>query len=222
VIGNVYAHFASLASNDYTFLGTPTVASLSAFLNYGSATLEYDYTGLVARSIAWDLRGDGQYSTITLDMIGQAVVENNTDRGSISHPADSLLTIPSGLTTFTVNYDGATAVGSLKSAQIAVERSVSGMERQRMGAAILPQPVIGNERPVIRATFNLEMSAATGNNTVALLARWLSGSTLGTITCSDFVLTGCQPVGEFPSLERGFIDHPLQVEATGLVVTTAA
>jgi hypothetical protein len=215
IIGNVYAHLASLTTNDYSFTGTPTVPSLSVFADYSG--VEYDTAGCIVRGITWDLRGGADFSRITLDMIGQTQVKYAGAARTPSVPADSALTIPSGLTTFTI---GGTAVGSLKSATIGVQRSVSGADRQRMGSALIPQPNIGADRPVITATFNVELNTATGDNTVAELDDLLSNTTIGDVVCSDFTLSGCYLLGEIPQLSRGFIEVPLQVGATGLVVTT--
>jgi len=217
VLGNIYAHMASLSTNDYSFTGTPTVTSLSAFCDFGG--VEYDYKGLIARSIAWELKGAGDYSTISLDFIGQAQEKYSGAARSPSLPADSLLVTPVGLTTFTIN---GTVVNSCKLARISVERSVSGIDRQRLGSATLPQPVIGNERPRITATFEVELDTATSNNTVAELDKFYSDATLGTIIIKDHTLTGCQPIGTPPDLGRGFVPLTISVEATGLTVTTIA
>jgi len=216
ILGPLYRTMASEAGTIYSFTGTPAADSITAFVDYGGT--EYDYTGLVTRSLTWQLNGAGEYSTVSADFIGRAMTKYDGSARTTDIPAASGLTIPSGLTTFTV---GGTDVASLKSATITVQRSVSGIERQRLGSAVLPQPIIGADRPVISATFNLELDAdgANDNDTIALLDDYLAGTSTGTIALGNFQMSGTQPVGEVPNLARGFVEFTLNVEATGMTIT---
>lgn len=210
-LGVLYDNFETLATNSHVFgTGVPSNNSFTVFSSYQASGLSYNYTGCVARSITWDLRGGGDFAQVSADIIGQAMVKGSQAVGTV--PASADLVSTSGLALLT----GDTGIASLKSATITYERTVSGIERQRMGSATMPQPVIGGERPIVRATFTVEYDA----NTVVALDKFLAGTTAGALTCGDFVLAGCQPLGEIPTLQRGFMEATFTVEATSLTLTT--
>lgn len=213
-VGVLYGHFGSLFTTTYTFGGTPANDSLSLF--YDLNGVEYDVPGCIGRSITWTLNNQ-DFSTVAVDLIGRAPVKYAGATRSPSLPPATELVKPSDLATFTI---GGTNVFGITGATITYSRQVTGMERQRLGSAILAEPCIYG-RPTITASFNLELDDATGNDTVDLIDDLLADTAGANIVLDNFALTACKVMGDMPELARGLGNVNLRVQATGLSVITS-
>lgn len=219
----LYAHFGTDASVAHTWVIGSTIENDSLTLLYDLNGVVFTVNGCIGSGITWNL-ANNDYSTCVVDLIGRAPTRGDSS-GSPTLPPASELVVPGDLGTFTV---GGTAIAGIMGATISYTRQITGMDRQRLGSAVLPQPIIYG-RPTITATFNLELDDTTGNDTVAeideMLANNLVGEaqagTAGTIVLDNFTLTGCQMLGDLPELSRGLAPFTFRVAATGLSVTVA-
>ena len=216
-VGVIYGNCGSVATNVYTFGGTPVSDSLSFFCDLDQ--VEYDFAGCVIQGITWNLSG-GDYSTMDLDVIGRSVAKYGGAARTTGLPPSSEVVVPGDLSTFTVGgIGGATAVGSLKSATISWSWPLSDIGRQRLGATNLPQPVrVG--RQAVTASFTVELNDDTGDDTVDIIDSYIADTSMGAIVCDNFALSGCVMTGDLPDLAAGLRDVTINVTATGLTVTT--
>lgn len=208
-IGILYGHMGSYSSPTYTFGGTPVYDSLTLF--YDLNGVEYDVVGGVVRSVTWNLNNN-DFSTIAIDMIGRAPTKYGGASRSPSVPPATEITTPTDLTTFTIGGDSVT---TLTTATITYTRQVTGMERQRLGASNLPQPVI-HSRPTVEATFTLELD----DDSIAYVDDLLADTAGVSVVLGDFTLGGMKVMGDLPQLERGLGNLSLRMMGTSLTVDT--
>jgi len=212
--GALYANMASDSSSDYTFGGTPSVDSLSFFCDNDG--VEYYFTGGIIRGITWNLSAS-TFSTVDLDVIGQATAKwVGAARTETTHAVSEIVT-PAHLSTFTFGSDDLS--GCLKGATINWTWATTDIGRQRCGTVVMPRPLrVG--RPVITATFNMELDDAASADTVDLLDDLITGATPGNIVLDNFAMSGVTITGDIPDLATGLTDVSITVGATSLVVTT--
>lgn len=207
-----------LAGSVYTFGGTEDVdvalgMTLVAYYTRATSTaVGVTHTGLVTRSLTWQLNGGGQFAGLTADVIGRAAAHAT----NLTTPAvpNFALVSTSGL----VEMTGLT-LGKLDNATITYSRVVSGPERLRFGSALLPLPTLHDQRPTITAVLNVDTDA----NAMTELNKLLINSAADNITIGNFALTGCRMFGQIPPLTGGgYLKASLEFRATALAVTTEA
>jgi hypothetical protein len=213
-VGVLYGHFGSLSTATYTFGGTPVNDSLSLF--YDLNGIEYDVAGCYSSSITWTLANQ-DFSAVSFDLIGRAPVKYAGAPRTPSLPPATELVKPVDLTTFTV---GGAAIAGISAATITYSRQITGMERQRLGTAVLAQPCVYG-RPTITASFTLELDDATGNDTIELIDDLLADTAGANIILDNFAIGGCKVVGDMPELARGLGTINLRVQAASLSVITS-
>ena len=215
VTGPIYEQLGKLTTNTYAFgTGvTPDAVSMSAQIDHGGYLAQY--LGLVVNSIRWDF-SMGEATKVTVGCIGRKGTKE-TWSAAFTQPAESGIHMPSDLGTVTV---GGTAV-CLLSGTITVSRPVTGADRICLGGTAIKQPQ-QNGRWSVTGSFNCELSADSGNNTVAELDDYLANTALGDIVVDDWTLGTCYMVGDPPALGAGLATFPINVEALSLSLVTTA
>ena len=95
----------------------------------------------------------------------------------------------------------------------------TAFDRRCMGGNMKEQ--IPNGRPDITFNLNLSLDDTTGNDTIAILAKFVAGDLIGNIDLGGhFLLTNCMMGGDFPGLQEGEIDFTISGTAELLGVTT--
>jgi hypothetical protein len=74
----------------------------------------------------------------------------------------------------------------------------------------------------ITAQLQCELSTDTGNDTVAQLADFLGGVTVGDLVIDDWTLLGCYMTGDMPALQAGIVSFPINVKANYMTLLTEA
>jgi hypothetical protein len=120
----------------------------------------------------------------------------------------------------TVTYGGSSTPFRLQGATLSVSLPKTAGERFGLGSTSIGEPV-SNGRPAVNFSLQVDLDGATGNDTIAMLADWYSGTSLGTITIGDFTLNGCYLEGEIPPQQQGFIQFALTGLASSLGVETS-
>ncbi|HUS82339.1 MAG TPA: phage tail tube protein [Dehalococcoidia bacterium] len=217
-LATLYGVGSASSSSVYDF-ADPAVdmTSLSAYFDMQGA--EWDAVGCMPTKYVWNFSNSGP-ATLTTSFICQSMALWGGAARTEAVPPASEIVLPAGLTTFTI---GGTAVAGVTGGSVTVERKLTGMERQALGTAILRQPILdGSSGPSIKitASFNCELDAALGNNTVAEIADILSATTSGAVVFSTFAIAGAQLIGDIPEAGRGLRTCTLNYNCTGLSVTT--
>lgn len=214
VMGPIYTQLGKLTTATYAFgTGvTPDAVSMSAKVDHGGLLMQY--LGLVVNSIRWDF-SMGEATKVTVGVIGRKGTKESF--AAITQPAESGIHMPSDIGTVTV---GGVAM-CLLSGSITVSRPLTGSDRVCLGGSTIKQPQ-QTGRWSVTGSFNCEVSADTGNNTVGELDDYLAGTALGDIVLDDWTLGTCYMVGDPPALGSGLATFPMNVEALSLALVTTA
>lgn len=215
VTGPIYESLGKLTTNTFAFgTGvTPDAVSLSAQIDHGGYLAQY--LGLVVNSIRWDFSMN-EATKVTFGSIGRKGTKE-TWSAAFTQPAESGIHMPGDFGTVTV---GGVAM-CLLSGSITVSRPVTGADRMCLGGTTIKQPQ-QNGRWSVTGSFQCELSADTGNNTVGELDDYLAGTALGDIVVDDWTLGTCYMVGDPPALGTGIATFPINVEALSLALVTTA
>lgn len=208
----------TLATQTYTFSGAaaPTNAiGLSALVDYGGYQVKY--LGCSVLKLRWDLQPQTTIKQ-TATLIGRGGTVDATPE-TITVPDITDVQLDSDLATFTLG--GATIC--IKGATIEVDPNYTGLERRCLGASGHKQPV--SQGPWnITASLNCELSTDTGNDTVAQLADFIGSGTgnvaVGDLLIDDWSLFGCYMMGDFPALQPGIVNFPINVRANYMTLLT--
>jgi hypothetical protein len=186
---------------------------LSALVDYGGYQVKY--LGCSVTKLRWDLAAQTTVKqTATLIGHGGAV---DASPETITVPDIVDVQLDSDLATFTLG----TAAICIKGATIEVDPNYTGLDRRCLGASGHKQPV--SQGPWnITASLQCELSTDVGNDTVAQLADFLGGTTVGDLVIDDWTLVGCYMTGDMPALQQGIVSFPINVRANYMTLLTEA
>ena len=186
---------------------------LSALVDYGGYQMKY--LGCSVTKLRWELQPQTTIKQ-TATLIGRAGSVDASPE-TITIPDITDVQLDSDLATFTLG----AAVICIKSATIEVDPNYTGLERRCLGASGHKQPV--SQGPWnITASLECELSTDTGNDTVAQLADYIGGVTIGDLVIDDWTLSGCYMTGDFPALQPGIVTFPINVRANYMTLLTEA
>lgn len=215
VTGPLYEAMGKLTTNTFAF-GTgvaPDATSLSVQIDHGGYLKQY--LGCVVNSLRWEFSMT-EATKLTVGLIGRKGTKE-TWSAAFTQPAESGIHMPGDFGTVTV---GGVAM-CLLSGTIEVTRPVTGADRICLGGTAIKQPQQSG-RWSVTGSFQCELSADTGNNTVGELDDYLAHTSLGDIVVDDWTLGTCYMVGDPPALGPGIATFPLNVEALSLALVTTA
>jgi len=210
----IYGNMASLSTSTWTFGGTPENDSLTLFYDYNG--VEHDVVGGVIQSINWNL-ANNDFSTLSFDMIGRAATKYTGSARTPSIPPAGEITTPANISAVVI---ASTSLTNCTGASITYTRQVTAMDRQRLGASNLPQPVVYG-RPTIEATFTFDLDDNSVDYLDDLIEDNLTGNISVTQDSGSFAMTNAKVMGALPTLERGLGTVDITFRATTLTVVTA-
>lgn len=213
---------ATTPANDYYTFGDgspPDDESISVLVNYGGGggtsadNFEYWFEGIKPNAMRWDLVQDSN-SYFTMSCIGEDMVDKTGSASTINTPDESNVFMPTDLAAITVGGESI----CLYSATIEYLCPKTGFDDRRCMGGNMKEPV-GNGRPEVRFTLNVDLDDATDNNTDSIISAFISGTTIGTISIADqFSLSNCTMEGDFPALQEGNIEMAISGTAEELIV----
>lgn len=224
VIGDILGLAGVFDTDHYDLAGgvEPDVNSISVLKSYGGGGAvpadnhEWIDKGVKPNSLRFNLEAETN-SSVTLVGIGQNSVKTTVGSAEAPNPPDeTLVFMPSDL--------GIVTIGSetvcLHSASFEALVPKTGFERRCMGGT-MKEPITAG-RPDVTWTLNCDLDDnAVDNNTIAVLASFVAGTNLGTISIGDdFVMTDCLMAGDFPALQEGQIDFSISGTASLLTIAT--
>lgn len=226
IIGPVLAAGSAKSGSVYTFGdgSEPDTNSFSLLQNYGGGDataanwFEYIFVGMKPTGYRFEINLDGN-AVLTVPVIGRAPTKTAAGSAATpSAPAESNIVMPSDIGS--VTYGGSSTAITIQGASINVDLPKTGAERRGLGESTIREPVT-NGQPGVSFSVNVDLDAATGNDTIAILDEFLAGNELGDITIGDFTLSGCMLEGDPPSLQAGLMQFALTGRATNLEVTVS-
>jgi len=214
---NVFLNTLGTLSTQTLSFGTgsaPTNAvGLSALVDYGGYQVKY--LGCSVTKLRWELAAQTTVKQ-TATLIGRGGTVDATPE-TITIPDIVDVQLDSDLATFTLG----TATICIKGATIEVDPNMTGIDRRCLGASGHKQPV--SQGPWnITAQLQCELSTDTSNDTVAQLADFLGGVTVGDLAIDDWTLVGCYMTGDMPALQSGIVSFPINVRANYMTLLTEA
>lgn len=214
VIGNIMASFGNLSTNDYT-LGSgdePDQNSVTIRQDHGGHLMQF--TGCKGTMLRFEIEAGREIGLVT-----QWLGQNGTKQTpvAITAPTETGIVWESDLGTITV---GGTALRIL-GASVQVDIPLEGENRQGIGGTTILEPQRVGRHPVT-GTLTVELSDATGANTIAQYDKFIAGTALGDIVLGDIEATSCMMTGDSPDLSAGIRQFAINFEAQTLVVTTTA
>lgn len=215
VVGDLLAAAGNLTVNDYT-IGDGSAfdndIGLTVWVDYGGYAVRY--TGCRIQTLRWEFQPNAPV-VFTVGFLAAGFGAQTV--AALTAPAESGIVYESDMSGFSI---GGTAVGGL-TGSIEVQFPIVGSDRHLLGASAIKKPVYAG-RATITGALNVELTNDTGENTEAILALFMAGSTLGEIILGDFSLAACYMNGDFPALGEGITQFPINFTAQELVVTTTA
>lgn len=211
----ILGSLGTLATNTYTFgagtAPTNTVGN-TVWIDRGGHLMQH--TGCILTGLRWDLAAN-QPVRLTSTWLGRAGTKETPV--SITAPSEADIQYDSDLATFTLG--GATIC--ILAATIEIATQVTGPDRACLGGAHIKKPVVYGEYN-ITASLTCELSSDTGDNTIAELDDYIAGTATGDLVIDDWTLAGTYMTGDFPALQPGVIQFPLNLKANYMTLTTEA
>lgn len=211
----ILGSLGTLATNTYTFgagtAPTNTVGN-TVWIDRGGHLMQH--TGCILTKLRWDLAAN-QPIRLSAEWLGRAGTKESPV--SITAPTEADIQYDSDLATFTLG--GSTIC--ILAATIEIAAQVTSPDRACLGGANIKKPVVYGEY-MITASLTCELATDTGDNTVAELDDYIAGTATGDLVIDDFTLAGTYMTGDFPSLQAGPIQFPLNLRANYVTLTTEA
>jgi len=224
IIGDILGLFGNINTSVFSLANdAPDVTSVSVRVNHGMDSngdyLEYVYTGCRGTSLRFDLPENGPPQMV-IGLIGRSMAKVASP-STVSMPVESNLYLQSDFDALQV----ASSPYAHKGVTISLDAPHSGADRSFCGATWIRKPVPSSQM-ALTGSFVTELdqdSAEANYDTAAIIDLYIAGTTLGAITIgtTDFVLSGCEMVGDPPSLGMGAQDFTVNFESNGLAMTLA-
>jgi hypothetical protein len=173
------------------------------------------YKGCSVMKLRWELAANQIVKQIATMLGGPG--ERDVTPSTVTVPDITDVQLDSDITTITI---GGTAV-CVYGATIEVDMNRTGPDRKCLAGSMHRRPV--TQGPIaVTAQLQCELSAESGNNTIAYLDNYLAGTTIGDVVLDDWTLKGCYVSGEMPSVQTGIVQFQLNVLANYLELVTVA